>query len=209
VRVIAATNRDLRQEVKAGRFRGDLYHRLSVFAITVPPLRDLDEDKQVLLDHFRMHYAGSVARAPFELDADSARLWHDYGFPGNVRELRNIVIRLATKYPGMTVTPAQLLPEMDVEAGIDDLAGAPHPSEAFGDDDRTSVEAARRHLAAGRGIDLDRMLRSWERSYIDAALFLTHGNLAKAARLLGLHRTTLYSRMQAKDREDLAQDGPQ
>jgi DNA-binding NtrC family response regulator len=205
-RVIAATNRDLRQEVKAGRFRGDLYHRLSVFAITVPPLRDLDEDKQVLLDHFRLHYAASATRAPFELDEECTRLWLGYAFPGNVRELRNIVIRLATKYPGIRVTPAQLLPEMDVEVPADDLAGTPHPSDAFGEDEQRSVDAARRHLASGRGIDLDRMLQNWERSYIDAALFLTHGNLAKAARLLGLHRTTLYSRMQAKEREDLAQD---
>ncbi|MBC7779741.1 MAG: sigma-54-dependent Fis family transcriptional regulator [Proteobacteria bacterium] len=198
-RVIAATNRDLRQEVKAGRFRGDLYHRLSVFAITVPPLRDLDQDKRLLLDHFSAHYASAAARAPFELDAESERLWLEYGFPGNVRELRNIVIRLSTKYPGQRVAAAQLLAEMDVDAG-ESAPGALYPSAADGDDDRQAIDAARRHLGSVRAVDLDRLLRSWERSYIEAALFLTHGNLAQAARMLGLHRTTLYSRMQARER---------
>ncbi len=206
-RVIAATNRDLRQEVRAGRFRGDLYHRLSVFSITVPPLRDLDADKQVLLDHFRQHYATSAGRAPFTLDQESTRLWHEYGFSGNVRELRNIVIRLATKYPGETVNAAGLLAEMDVEGAGEERLGLPVFAGVAGDDDRRSVEAARRHLASVRSVDLDRMLCGLERSYIDAALFLTHGNLAQAARMLGLRRTTLYSRMQVKEREDLARDG--
>jgi DNA-binding NtrC family response regulator len=215
-RVIAATNRDLRQEVKAGRFRGDLYHRLSVFAITVPPLRDLDEDRLLLLDHFRTRYAapaGSAARAPFTLDEDSRRIWMQYGFPGNVRELRNIVIRLSTKYPGEQVTPARLLAELDVEAaaaapvlpGLQAAPGAPGASNASmasqPPGDAASIEAARRHLASARQVDLDHLLHEWEQSYIQAALFMTHGNLAQAARLLGLRRTTLYSRMQARDRE--------
>ena len=203
-RVIAATNRDLRQEVKAGRFRGDLYHRLSVFAITVPPLRDLDEDRLLLLDHFRSRYAtpaGSAGREPFALDDESRRIWMQYGFPGNVRELRNIVIRLSTKYPGAQVTPAQLLAEMDVEAAVAGPVSVPPISgrpDASGDSG--SIESARRHLASARQVDLDQLLHEWEQSYIQAALFLTHGNLAQAARLLGLRRTTLYSRMQARDR---------
>jgi two-component system nitrogen regulation response regulator GlnG len=204
-RVIAATNRDLRQEVRAGRFRGDLYHRLSVFAITVPPLRDLDEDRFRLLEHFQSRHAptgGAAARAPFSLDDDSRRLWLEYGFPGNVRELRNIVIRLSTKYPGQRVTAAQLLAEMDVEAIAGDSPGTPSLSGMPGTPGEAgSVEAARRHLAGARQVDLDQLLREWEQSYIQAALFMTHGNLAQAARLLGLRRTTLYSRMQANERE--------
>jgi len=203
-RVIAATNRDLRHEVRAGRFRGDLYHRLSVFAITVPPLRDLSDDKLLLLEHFRQRYATPTsvpAREPFTLDDDSRRIWLEYGFPGNVRELRNIVIRLATKYPGQRVVPEQLLAELDVESAPADGTGLMALSGMPGTPGETgSVEAARRHLASSRQVDLDRLLHEWEQSYIQAALFMTHGNLAQAARLLGLRRTTLYSRMQASGR---------
>src|ERR1700716_3272448 len=107
-RVIAATNRDLRQEVRAGRFRADLYHRLSVFSISVPPLRELGEDKAKLLEHYCALYARQSNVQPFKLDHKSFALWMQYGFPGNVRELRNIVIRLSTKYPGETINGEQL-----------------------------------------------------------------------------------------------------
>jgi DNA-binding NtrC family response regulator len=185
--------------VKAGRFRGDLYHRLSVLAITVPPLRDLDDDRLRLLEHFQTLYAapgGTPAREPFTLDDESRRIWLEYGFPGNVRELRNIVIRLATKYPGQRIAPAQLLAEMDVEAATAEPPSLAHELPAG----QGSIDAARRHLATARQVDLDRLLHDWERSYIQAALFLSHGNLAQAARMLGLRRTTLYSRMQANGR---------
>jgi two-component system nitrogen regulation response regulator GlnG len=98
--VIAATNRDLRQEILAGRFRVDLYHRLSVFTVQVPPLRDLGDDKLLLFSHFATFYASQAGVKPCELAAGAQRAWLDYPFPGNVRELRNIVIRLVTKHHG-------------------------------------------------------------------------------------------------------------
>ena len=122
-RVIAATNRDMRQEIRNGRFRADLYHRLSVFTIAVPSLRDLGDDKRLLLDQFRDFYARQAAVAPFELDAKAMQLWLDYGFPGNVRELRNIVIRLTTKCAGQTVNAEQLEAELDMESMQLDCAG--------------------------------------------------------------------------------------
>ncbi|HYA20880.1 MAG TPA: sigma-54 dependent transcriptional regulator [Burkholderiales bacterium] len=190
-RVVAATNRDLRQEIKAGRFRADLYHRLSVFSISVPPLRDLDEDKLILLDHFRDFYAHQSRVAPFNLDAKSLALWHDYGFPGNVRELRNIVIRLTTKYPGQTVGAGQLQSELDMES----LDGK-IPEPMMAQDSKTLLDAARKHLQTQKNFSLDGMLQQWEKSYVEAALAITHGNLSQAAKLLGVRRTTLYSRMQ-------------
>src|SRR5574340_958181 len=90
-RIVAATNRDLRQEIKSGRFRADLYHRLSVFTVSVPPLRELGEDKALLLDHFRDFYVRQGGALPFQLDPAAQRVWQAYPFPGNVRELRNIV----------------------------------------------------------------------------------------------------------------------
>jgi DNA-binding NtrC family response regulator len=175
-----------------GHFRADLYHRLSVFTIAVPPLRDLGEDKLRLLQHFADFYARQGAAAPFALDDKSERLWIEYAFPGNVRELRNIVIRLSAKYPGERVNSEQLLAELDPESLEAAMPAAREPAL----DSRGSVEAARRHLQMERSFNLDETLQRWERSYVEAALALTNGNLSQAAKLLGIHRTTLYSRMQ-------------
>jgi DNA-binding NtrC family response regulator len=183
-RIITATNRDLRQAVKQGRFRGDLYHRLSVLSLQVVPLRELDRDKFALLEHFRQLYARQSGVPPFTLDVAAEARWLAYAFPGNVRELRNIVIRLVTKYGGQPVTPAELEPELDLVAG---------PLSA--DDPAALVEQAQRELERGGAFSLDETLRAWERGYIEAALRLTRGNMSQAAKLLGVNRTTLYSRM--------------
>jgi len=190
-RVVAATNRDLRQEVRAGRFRADLYHRLSVFSVVAPPLRELAEDKIELLNHYATVYSQQSGVEPFQLDRKSLELWTRYGFPGNVRELRNIVIRLTTKYAGQTINSEQLLAEFDWEDA------APSPVEmSQGKDFRASMESARKLLQTQKRFNLDDALRELERSYVEAALDITHGNLSQAAKLLGIHRTTLYSRMQ-------------
>jgi len=191
-RVLAATNRDLKQEVRGGRFRADLYHRLSVFTIAVPALRELGEDKRRLLQHFAQFYARQSGAPPFTLEDKAERIWMDYPFPGNVRELRNIVIRLSAKHAGEQVNSEQLLAELDPHSLEPAAAGA-----AVGVADlRASVEAAKQHLQAERNFSLDEILQRCERSYVEAALALTNGNLSQAAKLLGIHRTTLYSRMQ-------------
>lgn len=190
-RVVAATNRDLRQEVRAGRFRADLYHRLSVFAIDMPPLRDLGDDRLLLLDHFRRFYAHQSACAPFELDNQALSEWQEYSFPGNVRELRNIVIRLTTKYAGMGVDAAQLRAELDAESLEPPVQGIADATDAL-----ALLEAAKRQLQVERGFNLDGALARMERAYVDAALAITQGNLTRASKMLGLNRTTLYSRMQ-------------
>jgi DNA-binding NtrC family response regulator len=176
-RVIAATNRDLRRAVREGAFRADLYHRLSVFTLGVPPLREMEGDKLLLLEHFRRLAPGR----PFELDAAATERWRDYDFPGNVRELRNIVIRLSAKYPGQRLSLAELEPELDLDQ---DAKGA-----------NAIVEQALQQLERSGQFDLDQTLKAWERAYIEAALKLTRGNVSQAAKLLGINRTTLYSRM--------------
>ena len=190
-RVIAATNRDMRQEIRNGRFRADLYHRLSVFTIDMPPLRDLGEDKRMLLDHFRDFYARQAAVKTFDLDSKAADLWLEYSFPGNVRELRNIVIRLTTKHAGQAVNAEQLQVELDMESMELDLPGLP-----IGQDFKSILEAAKKHLQLQKNFNLDLTLQQWEKGYVEAALLITQGNLSQAAKLLGIHRTTLYSRMQ-------------
>jgi DNA-binding NtrC family response regulator len=183
-RVIAATNRDLRQAVKQGGFRPDLYHRLSVLALQVPPLRELEGDRLLLLEHFRRLYAQEAGVQPISLDEAAQARWLSYAFPGNVRELRNIVIRLTAKYAGQRLSPAELEPELDLEAAPA-AAGSP------------IVQQAERELERAAGFNLDETLKAWERGYIAAALKLAHGNMSRAARLLGINRTTLYSRMES------------
>ncbi|MFZ0106299.1 MAG: helix-turn-helix domain-containing protein, partial [Thiobacillus sp.] len=188
-RVVTATNRDLRAEIKAGRFRADLYHRLSVFSIAVPPLREMGQDKLNLLDHFRDFYAREAKSQPFALDPRAKQMWEDYHFPGNVRELRNIAIRLTTKYPGMTVNAEQLESELDTDQA--------YPQEIpLANDGKMLIELARKQLQTLANFNLDATLRQWEKAYVEAALNMTHGNLSQASKLLGINRTTLYSRMQ-------------
>ena len=188
-RILAATNRDLRQEIKAGNFRADLYHRLGVFTIGVPPLREMGEDKLLLLEYFRDFYARQSGFQPFTLESRALMAWQAYPFPGNVRELRNIVIRLVTKYAGQTVGREQLQAELDADA-------ATLPDLTPSGDAAAMQEHARKHLQLQAHFDLDQTLKQWEQSYVEAALKMTHGNLSQAAKLLGVNRTTLYSRMQ-------------
>lgn len=185
-RIIAATNRNLRAAVKEGVFRNDLYHRLNVFAITVPPLRQLGKDKLALLNHFRAFYAQQIMQAPFEMFADALQLWEQYSFPGNTRELRNIVIRLSTKYPGQTVGIAQLQDEFDPFETHKDNANALSP-----DDIKLQLQQG--------NFSLNQLLHEQEGLYIGAALELAVGNISEAAKLLGLNRTTLHSRMSSHE----------
>ncbi len=172
-RIIAATNRDLQAQIREGAFRQDLYHRLSVLTIQVPPLRERSGDAEILIRHFQSMYATKVA--PFTLADDALRRWREYASPGNVRELRNIVIRLGAKYPGQNVGLTQLEPELDTQSEIN--------------------AQTVRTLTTG-SFKLDDILNAWEQRYIDAAMDLSKGNLSEAARLLGVNRTTLYSKIQ-------------
>jgi DNA-binding NtrC family response regulator len=149
----------------------------------------MNGDKRALLDYFRRRYADRAGAQPFELDETAARRWQAYEFPGNVRELRNIVIRLATKYAGQRVSPADLEAEFDLELEGDPAATAgAAPASSI-------LEQATRLLERGGAFSLDETLKAWERAYIEAALRLTRGNVSQAAKMLGVNRTTLYSRM--------------
>lgn len=181
-RIVAATNRDLREAVRTGAVRPDLFHRLSVLTISVPPLRNRGEDWRLLMQHFIHQYAGTIK--PFTLTADAVELLAAYAFPGNVRELRNIVIRIGTKYPGGTVDADALRAELEPQ-----IVTAVSPLETSADDGRFD-----QRLAAA-GFSLEEELLGLERRYVRAALRLCHGNLSRAARLLGVKRTTLFSKL--------------
>jgi DNA-binding NtrC family response regulator len=190
-RVIAATNRDLKNEVRAGRFRADLYHRLSVFTVTVPPLRELGNDRVRLLDHFKQQLAEQFRQTPFTFSSAAEKLWREYDFPGNVRELRNIVIRLSARYPGQAIDAATLAEEFD-----------PQQSTSLPAEREALIESASRSLTEQSGsFNLDATLLRWEDAYIEAARRLANGNISQAARLLGINRTTLYNRLETLARE--------
>jgi two-component system nitrogen regulation response regulator GlnG len=182
-RIVAATNRDLRAEVKAGRFRADLYHRLSVFAISVPPLKDLGDDKLRLLEHFSHQYAAHHNSQPFTLDDSAKAAWLAYDFPGNVRELKNIVIRLLAKHAGYAVNANELLQEFEI---------LPQQSG----DQKVEASDPKAEITASALFRLDGKLAEVELKYIDAAIDIAGGNMTQAAKILGISRSTLYSRLE-------------
>ena len=197
-RVIAATNRDLRQEIRTGRFRADLFHRLSVFTVAVPPLREMGKDRLLLLDHFQKTFANQSRLQAFTLTPAAKTLWLDYAFPGNVRELRNIVIRLTARHAGQSISSELLLDELDAteldEDPLVDIDGL------VAEDLEQTKQAARKHLQSAGRLNLDARLELWERGYIEAAIELSAGNMSKAARRLGINRTTLYNRLEGWSR---------
>ena len=197
-RIVAATNRDLKKEVREGRFRADLYHRLSVFTVAIPPLRDLGEDRLLLLEHFRAIYANQADLPQFRLGQEATRRLLAYPFPGNVRELRNIAIRLTTKFAGQEVTVDDL--EAELDPGDQGAGGTPIGPPTLAN--RAELVAmALNDIQSRREFDLDATLRMWEEAYIEAAQRLAHDNMSQAARLLGVNRTTLYNRIEALARE--------
>lgn len=186
-RIIAATNRNLREASRNGTFRSDLYHRLNVFSIKVPPLRELGSDKLILLNHFRTIFSQQINQKPFQLAPEALKRWEQYSFPGNIRELRNIIIRLSTKYPGQTIGESQLHDEFDPLEISDHMEVV------------ASSDSIKQQLQPG-GFSLDQHLREQEGRYISVALELAAGNVSEAAKLLGINRTTLHSRMGAHEK---------
>ena len=186
-RVLAATNKDIFAAIQQGQFREDLYHRLSVLTVHVPALNERKGDKLELLDYFMRQVADQMAT--FQLDDDALILWNNYAFPGNVRELRNIIIRLSAKYPGQTIKPDVLKREM---SGLRPPQGKGSPG----------CEEWLKGAIQDSGFHLDQLLKTVEKEAIDLALNQHGGNVSKAAEMLGINRTTLYGRMdRLEDRE--------
>ena len=178
LRIIAATHRDLKAEVAAGRFRQDLYYRLNVFTIHLPPLRHRKEDIPLLVDHF----LDGCGYAPSREILD---VMQSYDWPGNVRELRHCVERMAAMQSDGALQMADLpsaLQYHQASAGIESLADA-----VEWDRDLPQVSLSPRSPVIS--------LPENEKQTIGAALAATHGERAKAARLLKIGRTTLYRKM--------------
>jgi two-component system NtrC family response regulator len=125
VRIIAATNKDLKEEVDAGRFRADLFFRLNVVSIKVPPLRERREDIPVLVAHFLSKFGVRLQRPIKEVDSDVISAFYRYSWPGNVRELENVIERALVLSRGSIIVPDDLPPEIresrEIEEGLDTL----------------------------------------------------------------------------------------
>jgi two-component system nitrogen regulation response regulator NtrX len=176
VRVLAATNKDLPQEVREGRFREDLWFRLNVLPIHIPPLRERPEDVAPLVRHFAERFSARMGR-PIAFDAGAVPLLASYDWPGNVRELANIVERLAIVATGEVITAADV-------ARVLPRDGTPPLVALSGDDGDT-----------WRDIALSDTLDRYERELIARALAVSRGNVAEAARRLATDRANLYRRM--------------
>ncbi len=167
-RILAATSVDLPAEVKAGRFRADLYYRLQVVPLELPPLLQRNEDIPLLLTYFAKQFAGN--NAPLRFAKETLYQLQRYDWPGNVRELSNFCQRLSLLQPGSMVQLADLPAEMQ----------------------QKSASATQQFHIPPEGIDLAQL----ELDLIEQALEMAAGNRSKAARLLGITRDTLLYRMQ-------------
>ena len=168
VRIVAATNRNLRQEADEGHFRPDLYYRLAVFTVPVPPLNVRREDIEPLANYFLRLYATKLRKRLRGMDADFLRQLTHYNWRGNVRELKNVLERAVILADGDWLTPEQLPAEFDETL---------HPT----------ADVLDNH---------ERSLRNVEKNHIRTVLHEAHGNKTEAARILGVALTTLYRKIQ-------------
>jgi sigma-54 specific flagellar transcriptional regulator A len=202
VRIVAATHRDLEAAIEDGRFREDLYYRLNVFPLQMPPLRDRLEDLPVLIAHL-VERQSQFATLPIRLDASAIDCLAENSWPGNVRELANLLERLMILYPGRTIS-AEDLPERYRSKGGDarvtrhDATAVPpaldHEELVILTGEVQANDAQDTTLPRG-GLDLKDHLSTIERDLIRKALTEANGTVAEAARLLRMRRTTLVEKL--------------
>jgi two-component system response regulator PilR (NtrC family) len=171
VRVVSATNKELKEEISAGKFREDLYYRLNVVPVEMPPLRDRKEDIPLLINHFLSRTSDN----PKSITPDAMKLLIDYSWKGNVRELENVIERVALLTEKDEITPANLPPEI-VSQGSSDIRSIAEFTE--------------------EGIDLEQLIVSIEKNYLLKALEKTNGTKTEAAKLLKLSFRSFRHRLQ-------------
>jgi two-component system nitrogen regulation response regulator NtrX len=188
VRILSATNHDLLRAVRAGTFREDLFFRLNVIPLPIPPLRDRADDILELVEHFSEQFLQRSGQAKPRWRTDALMLLRDYPWPGNVRELANIIERLAILHPGAEMTGQQVEDVLIVEREDIDEAREAGSSAA-------RPAGQRGGSAGGEPTSLAGRLDTFERSVIARALAESGGNVADAARRLQTDRPNLYRRM--------------
>lgn len=202
VRIIAATHRDLEAMVAKGEFREDLFYRLNVFPIDLPPLRRRAEDIPALIYAITEQMKRDQG-AQFSLTNDAMRVLANYPWPGNVRELSNLLERLSILYPNSAIDSYQLpdklrnkakINESEPENGSDFVEQIAEPPQPFADAEADTPMQVYGQLPQS-GFDLKSYIADMEIHYIREALESTNGVVAQAAKLLGLRRTTLVEKL--------------
>ncbi|SMP48401.1 DNA-binding transcriptional response regulator, NtrC family, contains REC, AAA-type ATPase, and a Fis-type DNA-binding domains [Neorhodopirellula lusitana] len=178
VRVIAATNQPLQELIAKKRFREDLFFRLNIVSLTLPPLANRGDDIILLAEHFLKHFCEKIGRAVPKLDRSACRAIMSHSWPGNVRELRNTIERLCYLTSGQSVGANDLMLQTAMANGAHGLAGGQHA--ALGEDDE---------------VNLNEATRLFQVAHIEKAISLCGGNMTEAASTLGLHRSNLYRKM--------------
>ena len=182
VRIIAATNRDLEKAVKEGMFREDLYYRLNVIPLHLPPLRKMREDIPLLVEHFVAEISKNKKKESPRISRETMDCLVNYKWPGNVRELENLIERLIILKEGDNITPDEL-------------------PERFIENRQMPRAVTKSKLLSSEGVDLNLVLDEIENNMIIQALEMSKGIKSKAASLLGLNRTTLIEKMKKKSIE--------
>jgi two-component system nitrogen regulation response regulator NtrX len=183
VRIIAATNHDLGRAVQEGRFREDLFFRINVIPLELPPLREREDDVPLLVRHFSLLHFKRTGQLPPAWSPEALEEMQRYPWPGNVRELANIVERLSIMQPGADVTASRVRDVLrPADTGRDAAA-----SRAWGESDAVDIPPS--------GTPLAKTLDDYERRMIVAAIDSAKGNIAEAARRLKTDRPNLYRRM--------------
>jgi two-component system, NtrC family, response regulator PilR len=174
VRVIAATNKQLEKELEKGTFREDLYYRLNIIRIRIPPLRERDEDIPLLVDHFLKKFSGEQGKNIHKVSSLAMRVLCNYNYPGNIRELENIIERCVTLEQSDQLTAENLPPKLAERCAPGSEGEVEIPPD---------------------GIDLNRTVETMERRLINRALEMTSGKRSKAAKLLGISFRSLRYRL--------------
>jgi DNA-binding NtrC family response regulator len=199
VRVLAATNETLEKRIKDGTFREDLYYRLNVIPISLPPLRERREDIPLIAAHFIRERTHARTNKPFQITREAMHALNVYDWPGNVRELQNAIER-ACALADTEIIHADTLPPNVAAAG----RAHPAPPEfhatdtslfALPEEQTPSAQNGKTHAAAGEFLELKKFMREQELTYINRALTQSGGDKEKAAALLGISMATLYRRL--------------
>ena len=189
VRIIAATHQDLEELIRQGRFREDLFYRLNVFPIRVPPLRERVEDIPELAQHFLRHFGRLAENVVTSIDDDALVALKSYHWPGNIRQLENVIQRGVVIAEGSVITTSELPLEL-WEAGEHPADDGHGMMDAWTPTEGVTPPALAGAVKAER-VDHERR----EREHLVRALAATRGNKAEAARALGMARSTLVSRL--------------
>src|SRR5438105_3795430 len=198
VRIIAATNRALEQAVAARQFREDLFYRLNVVRIHIPPLRERREDVRLLVNYFLKKFARDQQRAPKSISSAVVKALEQYHWPGNVRELENVIRRALVVSKGDAILQSELPPEI-VSPNASTAGVASSGSPLAGGDSGTGgdvVSLARRLFQWARKDPKLKIIPAVERELVLQALKETSGNQVQAAKMLGITRATLRKRIE-------------